>query len=67
MSFYNSGSGFSNANTGPGPQYNNNAAGTQHNHNYYGPSYSGTDQEPERLKREKEGQYTDSSPRLHHG
>ncbi|WPJ66488.1 hypothetical protein SMAC4_14051 [Sordaria macrospora] len=54
MSFYNSGSGFSNANTGPGPQYNNNAAGTQHNHNYYGPSYSGTDQEPERLKREKE-------------
>ncbi|KAH7628106.1 hypothetical protein B0T09DRAFT_290044 [Sordaria sp. MPI-SDFR-AT-0083] len=54
MSFYNSGSGFSNANTGLGPQYNNNAAGHQYNQNYYGPFYSGTDQEPERLKREKE-------------
>ncbi|KAK3946936.1 hypothetical protein QBC32DRAFT_112172 [Pseudoneurospora amorphoporcata] len=36
MSFYNSGSGFSNANTGPGAQYNNNAAGPQYNYNYYG-------------------------------
>ncbi|WPJ65547.1 hypothetical protein SMAC4_13940 [Sordaria macrospora] len=36
MSFYNSGSGFSNANTGLGPQYNNNAAGHQYNQNYYG-------------------------------
>ncbi|KAK1773172.1 hypothetical protein QBC45DRAFT_428313 [Copromyces sp. CBS 386.78] len=35
-SFYNSGSGFSNANTGQGAQYNNNAAGPQYNYNYYG-------------------------------
>ncbi|KAK3947023.1 hypothetical protein QBC32DRAFT_271522 [Pseudoneurospora amorphoporcata] len=35
-SFYNFGSGFSNANTGPGAQYNNNAGGPQYNYNYYG-------------------------------
>ncbi|KAK3947111.1 P-loop containing nucleoside triphosphate hydrolase protein [Pseudoneurospora amorphoporcata] len=49
-SFYNSGSGFSNANTGPGAQYNNNAAGHQYNYNYYGPPCSGIDQPPERLE-----------------
>ncbi|KAK3338513.1 hypothetical protein B0H65DRAFT_479220 [Neurospora tetraspora] len=55
-SVYNSGSGFSNANTGPGAQYNNNAAGSQYNNYYIDPTApcSGTDQERERLKREKQ-------------
>ncbi|KAK3947855.1 quinon protein alcohol dehydrogenase-like superfamily [Pseudoneurospora amorphoporcata] len=54
-SFYNSGSGFSNANTGPGVQHNNNAAGPQYNNcNFHGSPCSVTDQEREKQEKDQQ-------------
>ncbi|KAK3946492.1 hypothetical protein QBC32DRAFT_392167 [Pseudoneurospora amorphoporcata] len=60
-SFYNSGSGFFAHNTGSGTLHSNNAVGEQYNatgpqynhFNYYESPFSRTDQERERLEREK--------------